>query len=46
MAFTDISALVAQTLSGTLPPAPRTLEDVFAVDAEARARAAETLEHA
>ena len=46
IAFTDISALVAQTLSGTLPPAPRTLEDVFAVDAEARARAAETLEHA
>jgi 1-deoxy-D-xylulose-5-phosphate reductoisomerase len=46
MAFTDISALVAQTLSGTLPPAPRTLEDVFAVDAEARARAAAQLEHA
>lgn len=46
MAFTDISALVAQTLSGTLPPAPQTLEDVFAVDAEARARAAEALEHA
>ena len=46
IAFTDISALVAQTLSGTLPPAPRILEDVFAVDAEARARAAETLEHA
>jgi 1-deoxy-D-xylulose-5-phosphate reductoisomerase len=45
IAFTDISALVAQTLSGNLPPAPRTLEDVFAVDAEARARAAETLEH-
>jgi 1-deoxy-D-xylulose-5-phosphate reductoisomerase len=46
MAFTDISALVAQTLSGTLPSAPRTLEDVFAVDAEARARAAAQLEHA
>ena len=46
IAFTDISALVAQTLSGTLPPAPRILEDVFAVDAVARARAAETLEHA
>jgi 1-deoxy-D-xylulose-5-phosphate reductoisomerase len=46
IAFTDISALVAQTLSGTLPPAPRTLEDVFAVDAEARARAAAQLEHA
>ena len=46
IAFTDISALVAQTRSGTQPPAPRTLEDDFAVDAEARARATETLEHA
>jgi len=46
IAFTDICALVAQTLSGNLAPAPRTLDDVLAVDAEARARAAETLEHA
>jgi 1-deoxy-D-xylulose-5-phosphate reductoisomerase len=45
IAFTDICPLVAQALSGTLPAAPRTLDDVLAVDAEARARAAETLEH-
>jgi 1-deoxy-D-xylulose-5-phosphate reductoisomerase len=45
IAFTDICALVAQTLSGTLPSAPATLDDVLAVDREARARAAEALEH-
>ncbi|MGZ3257476.1 MAG: 1-deoxy-D-xylulose-5-phosphate reductoisomerase, partial [Croceibacterium sp.] len=45
IAFTDICALVAQTLSGTLPGAPTTLDDVLAVDAEARTRAAEMLEH-
>jgi 1-deoxy-D-xylulose-5-phosphate reductoisomerase len=43
-AFTDISALVEQTLSRDMPPAPSTLDDVLAVDAEARARAAEMLE--
>jgi 1-deoxy-D-xylulose-5-phosphate reductoisomerase len=46
IAFTDISALVAQTLERGLPPAPETLDDVLAVDAEARARAAEMLEPA
>jgi 1-deoxy-D-xylulose-5-phosphate reductoisomerase len=46
IAFTDISALVAQTLDSDLPPAPRSLDDVLAVDAEARARAAAMLEPA
>ena len=45
IAFTDICALVAQTLSGTLLSAPQTLDEVLAVDREARARAAEALEH-
>jgi 1-deoxy-D-xylulose-5-phosphate reductoisomerase len=44
IAFTDISPLVAQTLACDLPPAPLTLDDVLAVDREARARAAEMLE--
>ena len=44
IAFTDISALVEQTLSRDLPPAPLSLGDVLAVDAEARARTAEMLE--
>ena len=46
IAFTDISVLVEQTLSRDLPPAPSSLDDVLAVDAEARARAAEMLETA
>jgi len=44
IAFTDISALVAQTLDRDLPPAPECLDDVLAVDGEARARAAAMLE--
>ena len=44
IAFTDISALVEQTLSCDLPPAPDSLDDVLAVDAEARARTARMLE--
>src|SRR5690606_29500390 len=44
IAFTEISALVAQTLHRDLPPAPGCLDDVLAVDTEARARAAEMLE--
>lgn len=44
IAFTDISALVAQTLNHDLPPPPRSLDDVLAVDAEARRWAAEMLE--
>lgn len=43
-AFTDISALVEQILSRDMPPAPSTIDDVFAVDAETRARTAEMLE--
>ncbi|HEY6815158.1 MAG TPA: 1-deoxy-D-xylulose-5-phosphate reductoisomerase [Croceibacterium sp.] len=46
IAFTDISALVAQTLDRDLPPPPQCLDDVLAVDGEARARAAELLEPA
>src|SRR5687768_4919394 len=44
IAFTDISLLVAQSLDRDLPPAPGCLDDVLAVDAAARARAAEMLE--
>ena len=44
IAFTDISALVEQTLSCDLPSAPDSLDDVLAVDAEARARTARMLE--
>jgi hypothetical protein len=36
--------LVEQTLGRDPPPPPQTLDDVFAVDALARARAAEMLE--
>ena len=46
IAFTDISALVAQTLERDLPPAPQSLEDVLSVDAEARARVTAILEPA
>ena len=42
--FTQISAIVARTLDNYAPPAPETLDAVLAVDAEARARAAEMLE--
>jgi len=42
--FTQISAISARTLDKYVPPAPRTLDDVLAVDAEARARAGEMLE--
>jgi len=44
IAFTDISSLVAQTLDRDPPPAPRCLDDVLAVDGEARARASAMLE--
>ena len=42
--FTQISAISARTLDSYAPPAPKTLDDVLAVDAEARARAGEMLE--
>jgi len=44
--FTQIAEIVAQTLSGPVPRAPTSLDDVLAVDAEARARAAAMLEPA
>ncbi|MBN9507090.1 MAG: 1-deoxy-D-xylulose-5-phosphate reductoisomerase [Altererythrobacter sp.] len=44
IAFTDISALVEQTLGRDPPPPPQSLDDVLAVDALARARTAEMLE--
>jgi len=44
--FTQIAEIVAQTLSGNVPDAPSSLDDVLAVDAEARARAAAMLEPA
>ncbi|AKH41885.1 1-deoxy-D-xylulose-5-phosphate reductoisomerase [Altererythrobacter atlanticus] len=46
IAFTQISAIVAQTLNLDRPAAPQCLDDVLAVDAEARALAAEMLEPA
>jgi len=46
IAFTQIAEIVAQTLEGDVPPAPSSLGDVLAVDAEARARAAAMLEPA
>jgi 1-deoxy-D-xylulose-5-phosphate reductoisomerase len=46
IAFTDISAVVAQTLDRGVPEAPASLDDVLAVDAEARTVAAGMLEHA
>jgi 1-deoxy-D-xylulose-5-phosphate reductoisomerase len=42
--FTRIALTVERTLSRTLPPAPATLEEVLAVDREARVRADELLE--
>jgi 1-deoxy-D-xylulose-5-phosphate reductoisomerase len=42
--FTRIAALVEETLTRPLPPAPATLDDVLSVDAAARAMAAEMLE--
>lgn len=44
IAFTRIAAKVEDVLSGFAPPAPGSLDDVMAVDAEARARAAAQLE--
>lgn len=44
--FTKIPVIVEQALSRTLPAAPVSLDEVLAVDAEARARAGELLEMA
>jgi len=42
--FTKIAALVEQALNRNIPPAPGSLEDVLAVDKQARGRTAEILE--
>lgn len=45
LAFSDIAVTVERVLtSGNQPPAPRSLEDVLALDAASRARARERLE--
>ena len=46
IAFSDIAVTVERVLSGNLPPPPRSLEDVLAVDAAARASALSLLETA
>jgi 1-deoxy-D-xylulose-5-phosphate reductoisomerase len=46
IAFTRIAALVAETLAKPLPPAPASLAEVLAVDAEARQLARTILEPA
>jgi 1-deoxy-D-xylulose-5-phosphate reductoisomerase len=46
IAFTRIAVTVERTLNRSLPSAPRTLDDVLAVDAEARRLASDMLEHA
>ncbi len=46
IAFTQISALVADTLAKPLPPAPTSLAEVLAVDGEARQLALRMLEPA
>ncbi len=44
IAFTRIALTVERTLSRALPPPPASLDEVLAVDAEARSRAEELLE--
>ncbi|MGQ3231038.1 MAG: 1-deoxy-D-xylulose-5-phosphate reductoisomerase, partial [Blastomonas fulva] len=38
--FLDIAAIVSQVLAGYTPPAPQCLQDVLAIDSEARTIAA------
>ncbi|WP_136162914.1 1-deoxy-D-xylulose-5-phosphate reductoisomerase [Sphingomonas flavalba] len=42
--FLDIAAIVRDTLDGYDPPAPHTLDEVFAIDREARAKARAAME--
>ncbi|PTQ11614.1 1-deoxy-D-xylulose-5-phosphate reductoisomerase [Sphingomonas oleivorans] len=42
--FLDIAAVVAEVLERYDPPAPASLDDVFAIDSAARTRAAEVME--
>jgi len=44
--FTQIAGIVAETLNRDIQAAPTSLEEVLAIDADARARAAEILENA
>jgi len=44
IAFLDIAAIVRETLERYDPAAPRTLDDVFAIDREARLKAAAAME--
>ena len=44
--FTEIAAIVARTLDNYAPEAPEDLDAVLAIDAEARVRANEIMEHA
>jgi 1-deoxy-D-xylulose-5-phosphate reductoisomerase len=44
IAFLEIAAIVADTLDRYDPPAPQTLDDVLAIDAEARTMASERVE--
>jgi 1-deoxy-D-xylulose-5-phosphate reductoisomerase len=46
ISFTAIAAQVADVLAGYTPARPQTLDDVFAVDAEARAKTRELMEAA
>ena len=41
--FLDIAAIVSEVLAGYSPPAPQSLQDVLAIDTEARAMAAAAL---
>jgi 1-deoxy-D-xylulose-5-phosphate reductoisomerase len=41
--FLDIAAIVAEVLAQYEPPAPETLADVVAIDAEARQKAASVM---
>lgn len=43
--FLDIAKIVANVLDGYAPDAPDTLDDVFAIDAEARAHAQQQMEY-
>jgi 1-deoxy-D-xylulose-5-phosphate reductoisomerase len=43
VAFLDIAAIVEQTIERYDPPAPELIEDVIAIDQEARHKAAEAM---
>jgi len=43
--FLDIAAIVSQVLAGYSPPEPQCLQDILAIDHQARAIAAKAIEH-